>query len=287
MGARDVLIMPDTHRLGEQARQGLGQSNPIPTVRMLDMPITGQADDSEKAASLLGKAGANCIVVLGGDGTMRMVSKGAGEVPLLPISTGTNNVLPTFVEGTIAGLAAGAVAKDQVALDAVAMRHKWLELFINGACHDRALIDAAVLAGRFVGARAVWRIQDIQQIVVTRADPASIGISAIAGVIRPVSPEEPLGLALWLSADGSRRVLAAIGPGLIREVGINSIRILQVGDGVNLEVNQPLIIALDGEREIVLHRGDRVSLVLRADGPWIIDPHRALKEMAARRLFDR
>ena len=43
-------------------------------------------------------------VVMGLSGSQ---PKGAGEIPLLPISTGTNNVIPEFIEGTIAGLAAG------------------------------------------------------------------------------------------------------------------------------------------------------------------------------------
>ena len=72
----------------------------LPDVRMLDLPVTGQAADSAEAARRFCTAGARCIIVLGGDGTVRAVSKGAGDVPLLPISTGTNNVLPSFVEGT-------------------------------------------------------------------------------------------------------------------------------------------------------------------------------------------
>ena len=36
----------------------------------------------------------SCIVTLGGDGTNRVVAKGCGSVPILPISTGTNNVFP-------------------------------------------------------------------------------------------------------------------------------------------------------------------------------------------------
>lgn len=288
VGVRDVLVMPDVQRLGEQARRGLERVGwRIPAIKMLEMPVTGRAEDSERASRLLRQEGARCIVVLGGDGTVRVVSKGAGDVPLLPISTGTNNVIPRFVAGTIAGLAAGALATGQVAVERVVLRHKWLELFLNGVSRDRALIDATLLEGRFVGCRAVWRVQTIRQVVVTRADPASIGMSAIAGVVRPIAPEEPIGLALTLSADGSRRVLAVIGPGLLSEVGIGSVRTLQLGDRVDLVANQPLILALDGEREIPLREGDRVAIVLRANGPWVVDAGRVMDEMAAQRLFDR
>jgi predicted polyphosphate/ATP-dependent NAD kinase len=286
-GVRDVSIMPDTHGLGARALEGLhAAGTAIPRVTLLAMRVTGQPEDSTQAAQLMAAQGCGCIIVLGGDGTARMVSKGCGAVPLLPISTGTNNVLPSFVEGTIAGLAAGIVAQGQVALETVAVRHKWLEVFVDGIARDRALIDVAVLMGRFVGARAVWNVDDLRQIIVTRADPASIGISAIAGVVRPISPVEPVGLALDLAAQGTRRVLAAIGPGLFAQVGIVGMRVLQMDETYVLNEDRPLVLALDGEREVVLNAQDTAYLVLHADGPWIVDAQRVMAEMVAKRLFD-
>ncbi len=288
IGVHEAWIMPDTHSLGERAVEGLSQfTGPLPTVRMLDMPVTGRSEDSELAAKLLREKQVGCIVILGGDGTMRMASKGCGEVPCLPISTGTNNVLPSFVEGTVAGLAAGAVAGRRVSLDAVAVRHKWLEVFIDGASRDRALIDVAALAGKFVGSRAVWNVGDLKQIVVTRANPVTIGISAIAGMVHPVAIDEALGIALLLSSENdARRVLCAIGPGMIVKVGISAVHVLRVGEVFDLICERPLVLALDGEREITLYEGSTASLRLRADGPWIIDTHRAMAEVTARQLLD-
>ena len=50
------------------------------------------------------------IVVLGGDGTHRVVAEARGDVPLCALSTGTNNVFPELREATVAGLATGLVA---------------------------------------------------------------------------------------------------------------------------------------------------------------------------------
>jgi len=287
-GVTDVLIMPDVQRLGERMLDGLQHSGEaLPRVTVLDMPVTDQAADSEQAAALLREAGAGCILVLGGDGTARAVSKGAGEVPLLAVSTGTNNVLPSFVEGTVAGLAAGALATGRVALDQAALRHKWLELWVNGVPCDRALVDAAALTGAFVGSRAVWRAEDLRQAVVTRAQPASIGLSAIAGVVLPTEPSDMLGVALTLDPNASRRVLAAIGPGLLREVGIASARTIRVGESVELAAERPLVVALDGERERVLYAGDQGHLLLRADGPWLVDAQRVMRALVAQRFFNR
>jgi predicted polyphosphate/ATP-dependent NAD kinase len=54
-------------------------------------------------------AGAQVIVCLGGDGTARVTASAAGDVPMLALSTGTNNTFPAVREATIAGLAAGLV----------------------------------------------------------------------------------------------------------------------------------------------------------------------------------
>jgi len=287
-GVQRVLMMPDAYSLGERALDGLSRmGQPMPRASILEMPVTDGAEDSELAAALFREAGAGCIVVLGGDGTVRSVSKGAGEVPLLAISTGTNNVLPTFTEGTIAGLAAGAIAGQQVALETVAVRHKWLELFVNGLPRERALVDVAALSGAFVGSRAVWNIHDLRQVIVTRADPASIGISAIPGVVRPISIDEPVGLTMTLSAQGSQRVLAAIAPGIIGEVGIAAVRVIELGEQVPVDAHRPLVLALDGEREVVLFESDSAYLTLRGDGPWIVDARQTLQEMARKDLFRR
>ncbi|MEA3406899.1 MAG: NAD(+)/NADH kinase [Chloroflexota bacterium] len=286
MGVKQVLVMPERLHLGQRAIEGLDVQEAIPAVEMLEMPVTNEGRDSQWAASLLHQAGAGCILVLGGDGTMRAVAKGAGDTPLLPLSTGTNNVLPSGVEETVAGLAAGAVAQEVFPLQEVAFRHKWLEVSINGDSRDRALVDVAALRGHFVGSGAVWKVENVQQIVVTRGDANNTGLSAIAGVVRPVAPKQPKGVALSLSPEAHRHVLAPIGPGLILPVGIKSARVLAAGDTVTIIAEESLVLALDGERELVVQKTDRVAVTLHLDGPWIVEPHRVIERMTAQRLFD-
>ncbi|HHX45494.1 MAG TPA: ATP-NAD kinase [Chloroflexi bacterium] len=288
LGVERALIMPDTYHLGERAIDGLSYADQeAPALELVDMPVTGEPEDSEHAARLMAERGVRVVVVLGGDGTVRMVSKGAGNIPLLPLSTGTNNVLPTFVEGTVAGMAAAAVALHGIDAVRVSIRHKWLELLVNGASVDGALVDMATLAGRFVGARAVWNAGDLRQVMVTRADPASIGISAIAGALHPVDPEEPLGVALQLSPQARRRVLAAIGPGILAEVGVVSASRLALGEAVAVVPERPILLAMDGERAVALHEGEDAAVRLRDDGPWLLDPGLVMREVVARGLLDR
>ena len=286
-GIRRVAYMPDRYHLVEQALRGLEHSDQAtPELVSLPVAVTDRSEDSARAAELLREQGAGCILVLGGDGTVRAVSRGAGEVPLLPISTGTNNVLPSFVEGTIAGMAAGALARGLVPLERVALRHKWIEVWVNGAARDRALVDVAVLRGRWAGSRAVWQAADILAIAVTRADPATIGISAIVGALQPVGPEEPFGLLVMLRAKAQRRVTAAIGPGLVRDIGVDEVRQVDIGQAWELPCDEPWMLALDGEREISLRPGDTLRLVWRGDGPWIVAAERVMRELAVRGMFE-
>lgn len=286
MGVGRVLVMPERLNLGSRARASLDTRGDVPTIEILEMPVTNEAEDSERAASLLHRAGAGCILVLGGDGTMRAVSKGAGDTPLLPLSTGTNNVLPSNVEETVAGLVAGAVAKGLLPRREIALRHKWLEVRINETFRDRALVDVAILRGCFIGSRAVWNVENVQQIVVTRASMNNTGLSAIAGVVCPIPPKRPQGATLSLSPRAERHILAPIAPGLICPVGIASFHVLDAGDTVSIDAGESLVLALDGEREFAVQKGDRISITLHTDGPWIVAPRRVTERMTAQRLFD-
>ena len=121
-------------------------------------------------------AGVDCIITLGGDGTNRAVATECGGVPLVPISTGTNNVFPSMLEGTIAGMAAGVVATGAADLNSATTRHSRLEVHVDGQYRDMALVDVAVSTERFVGARAIWDMSTLHQLFLTRASVTSIGL---------------------------------------------------------------------------------------------------------------
>jgi predicted polyphosphate/ATP-dependent NAD kinase len=312
MGVDRALIMPDTGQLGRLAmarykapgtRSTSSAQHLSMQVDLLDMPWAGDTADSVRAAQLLRDMGAACIITLGGDGTVRAVSKGAGEAPILPISTGTNNIVPTMVDGTVAGLAAGALATGLVVRDMVASRHKWLQVLPEDGDEDRALVDVAVVRGRFTAARALWTVEDLRRIIVTRADPSTVGISALAGAVYPLAPSEPKGLALTLAdasdAHSGRRVRGLLGPGLIAEARIQELRLLSIGETLTIAVDpvgtdgvvsegradNALVLALDGEREIALRSGQRALIRLRDDGPWLVDARAAMLYLARRGLL--
>ena len=81
------------------------------------MPLTSTAEDSARAVALMCQAGVDAILVLGGDGTHRVVAKSCGDVPICALSTGTNNVFPEMREATVAGMATGLVATGRGSID--------------------------------------------------------------------------------------------------------------------------------------------------------------------------
>jgi predicted polyphosphate/ATP-dependent NAD kinase len=218
-------------------------------------------------------AGASVIVSLGGDGTNRMLAKGARDVPLVPISTGTNNVFPVMVEGTVAGLAAGALAARVVDFRDVAPRCKLVEIEIEENAREIALVDAVVMDPGFVGSRAIWETDHIREIVLTRAEPSAVGMSALGGMLEPVAPSDDFGLHLVLGK-GDVEVDAAIAPGLIRTVSLATVERLSLG--ATLEVRGPALLALDGEREILLPDGRMARLTVARTGPPVVDIVRCL-----------
>ena len=272
-GVAEVLLMPDTFQIADKALEGIHQPLQL-QMHILDMEVRGDAKDSLLAAQHMCDAGAQCLLILGGDGTHRVVAKASGTIPLVPISTGTNNVFPQMLEGTVAGLAAGFYAGHAPQLDGVILPTKRLEIWRDGALQDIALIDVAVSAQQFVGARALWDVSGIQELFLTQGTPSNIGLSSIAGWSHPITMADAAGLHLILG-NGGRQVRAPIAPGLILPVGISHERLIEPGERIPIR-HAPAMLALDGERELLVRQGEHWEVALSWDGPKVLDVDRTL-----------
>ncbi|VAW11769.1 Acetoin catabolism protein X, possible NAD kinase [hydrothermal vent metagenome] len=267
-GVTRTVIMPENAGIRAHVGRGLHRSETrsehrFPAVEYLDMPVTSTTRDSVVAAGLMVKAGVAAIIVLGGDGTHRAVVSACGNVPIAGVSTGTNNAFPKFNEPTIVGLAVGLATMQPGLKDIGFEDNKWLEVDIAGH-REIALVDVAIVAESYVGARALWRVENFRELFVAFAEPEVIGMSAIAGLLDPVDRASPQGRHVVFdpSAAPAHLVQAPIGPGLIETVGIKSWGPLLPDAPVAVTPLQGSI-ALDGERELSFSRSDRPVVTLR------------------------
>jgi predicted polyphosphate/ATP-dependent NAD kinase len=292
VGVDEVLLMPDgaglTHRIVRALKLPTPEGQVWPKVSFIDMEPEDSPADTLEAVRRMVAEGVGAIMVLGGDGTNRLAASAAGETPLVSLSTGTNNVFPAMREATIAGLAAGLIATGRVPVDDACYRNKVLRLSVNGAPRDIALVDLCTSEQLFTGSKALWRAEGLDQLFVSFAEADAIGLSSIAGLIRPVSRRAPLGLRLDLCAPGraARVVTAPIGPGIIVDVGIEAVVALVPGETVPLRLSRG-VVALDGEREVEFAPADQVVVRLAEDGPLSVDIERTMMLAAQLGLFER
>jgi predicted polyphosphate/ATP-dependent NAD kinase len=283
VGVSEIIIMPDRDHLGNRALADIGQHKLTSRASILNMPVTNEAEDSMKASQLMRQQAVDCIITMGGDGTNRVVARACGRVPLMPISTGTNNTFPFMVEGTTAGLAAGIIARGIVDPERCITPTKKLNIYKNDQLVDIALIDAVVLDQQFIGAKAIWDISQVREVIATQCHPSYVGMASIGGSFHPITADDDQGLYLRLGKD-NLRVSAAIAPGVIKEVGIEEYRVLGLNERVGISVDRLALVALDGEREIEIYPQDKVEVELRRDGPRVVKIKETL-EAAARNGF--
>ena len=279
-GVTKVIVMPDMAGL---ARAAMADTQDGMHSEFIPQTPSGSQNDSTLAARIMRDAGADCIVTLGGDGTNRLVAKGCGDVPMAPISTGTNNVFPKEIEGTLAGIAAATVATDQSVRDRVCRRSKKINIFVNGELRDIALVDAAVSRQTMVGARALWDVGTLDSVFLTRAEASSIGIASIGARLALIGLDEPRGLHIEFPPPGSSGTstsTAPIAPGMVRDVPIEGWRVIVPGETINIRATRGTI-ALDGEREVELLDGMSASVCIDTNGPWVVDFDRALEAACA------
>lgn len=269
-GERQFLVLPDAQRICGQATDSLDVDVDVAEV---GCELHHDESDTTAAAAAMKAAGCAAVVVLGGDGTNRAVALGWPDAPVVAISTGTNNVFPRHLEATVAGAAAGLVSTGAVALADVAAPSKVVHLTVTGELDDLALIDAVLVADRFVGARALFDPAMLRAAILSRAEPSSVGMTSIGGLLRPCGVADDGGVVLRFGP-GGRAVRAPLAPGLYADVAVESDASLALGQPV--EVMGPGILALDGERTRVLADGQRAVLRVDRDGPLVIDPDEAL-----------
>ncbi|HBH12540.1 MAG: Acetoin catabolism protein X [Clostridiales bacterium 38_11] len=275
-GLRDIHMMPDAFHISERASLNLKRSLKIDVyVKLLDIKFSDDQNDSTQAAELLCKMGASCIITLGGDGTNRAVAKACGDVPLITISTGTNNVFPLMLEGTMAGMAAVVAERDRERQYLVINRRKRINIYKNSKFIDIALIDVAITKDMFIGARALYHPEALHELAVTVAKPDCLGMSAIAGSVYPVGENDPHGLYLEMGEGGELETWVPMAPGMMQLIRFKHYRKIKINERIVVKADEGMV-ALDGEREVPFTKNDNIEIELSPFGPNVVNIHKSL-----------
>ena len=299
-GASRILVAPDRHNLSTRAVADFETSSAH--IEIIDEPTIGHRSDTIAMAAHMQAERVDALIVLGGDGTHRDVAKGWLNAPIVGISTGTNTVFPRQIDATLAGVAAGLIASGVVSRTDVSFQSKVAHVVFNdetrnglpnslpnslpndlpnGLPDDLALVDVVLMSGHFTGSRAVWNPTELRAVIACIAEPASVGLSAIAALLIPVDRRSPRGVHVLLG--GPETVRVPIAPGSFADVPYWSAGELELGQVVTLQ--GPGVLSFDGERDRVLGPGQSASVRIVVDGPWVIDVEAALSAAVAAKYF--
>lgn len=300
VGVEQVVAMPDSSHLCQRACEDAQLSL---NLTLLDMPTYYTEGDTIRAAAMMPEQGVKCLITLGGDGTNRAVARGCCTIPLVPISTGTNNVFPAMTEGTLAGMAAGLVARERLLPEWVTRHSKTLAVYVDGEYRDLALVDVALSKERFTATRAIWDLDTLYEVFLTRTEPAGLGLASVGARLESVTENDPGGLRYVLAPppaaepddsaesaapanQATATVLAPIAPGVIPAVPIA--RWSRLTEGIRASVEQRhSAVALDGERAFTVTPEQRVEVSVQRNGPPVVQVERALRVASEQGLFRR
>ncbi len=264
-GIEEIYFMPDPQGLARAIQAKLKQDGgPWQLIKILDFLPMGKATDTAKAVAEFERLECRAILVMGGDGTSRDIAQTGTMIPILPISTGTNNVYPEAIEGTIAGMTMGVVAMDPESV--LTRRDKRIRVSVNGGEEWIALVDVVCSEQTEIASRAVWSSDDIRWLAVTRATPASIGLSSIVGQWEYLSPRESGWIFFVCGAEGEIR-LSPIIPGRMIPVGKIALTRHSCKEKHEWVADRGGTLALDGERMVRIRKGDCVKLQVDQKGP--------------------
>lgn len=290
-GVNEIVIMPDKSGLAAMILYQLGDSEQRKKrfdsdISFIEMPVTGTVEDTTTAAKHMMERQIDAIITLGGDGTSRAVAEVVKDIPMMCMSTGTNNAFPVNIEATIAGLATGIIARELVDKEKCCIKNKSLHLYKEKKRISSALVDIAVTNNLWNGSLALWKPEMIDQLYVSFASPVAVGISSIAAQLEIIDRQDNEGLFAKLdhADDPEFSVMAPIAPGLIKRIGVKHYQKLSPGKFYPLE-SKNCSIAIDGERCVAVSESEQVEILIDRNGPITIDAPKTMEAACMQDVF--
>jgi NAD+ kinase len=237
-----------------------------PEIHWLPIEAEATESDTRRAAAALQELGAESLITVGGDGTVRSAVEGWPTAPLVPMSAGTNNAIALTEEPTVVGLATALATQPSVAERAF---RRGIRLLVgpNGDI-GTAVVDVVSVRTHWTGARALWEPNELVEAVISVARPTAVGLASVAAGLGPLEP----GTARYVRFGPGTAVRAVFAPGLVLDIPVAEHRVVETGGSVGLG-RDTRVVALDGERRTSPHSSPVVTV---RDGPRFLDPTFAL-----------
>ncbi len=284
----EIRVMPDKEQFFERVQRDLRGRFPAEAMERIlpaDFIPLENLEDTTRFAANMEEIGAGALIVMGGDGTSRAAARSFCKVPMIPVSTGTNNAFPAFLEGTSVGLAAAAMVSGIIENPQECIREcKLLEITKNGTPVDVALVDILFTTGISSGSKAVWDVREMKHVVVAQCRPDCIGFSSLVGVAAFSGEDDPWGYCADIGVDDPNYKVP-IAAGSIADVRLDSLTKIELGEDLVYDMEYNGILALDGEREVSFAKGDRLEIRLTQNGPRRIRVAEVLRRAAEKGFF--
>lgn len=280
-GVDEIYFLRDSFGIVERASKKFK----LTKCKLIPIPIayTFEESDTENSARFLNGL-VDIAIVVGGDGTSRAFVKGLNlenPIPVLPLSTGTNNAFPIMMESTTAALAVISYLLLKDKCNDLLKREKILEIQYNNKL-DFALVDAVFSKEQFIASKAILHPEDIIAVFTTTSQLKNIGLSTIPAPFYPSKRIDPFGSFAILGEGKSAFV--PIAPGKIEEIHIKEAGFLEENKPYRFNFDRGTV-ALDGERKIEIFSETEFHIKLNTKGPLVLDVEKALDCAIKEHLF--
>lgn len=289
MGVEKIYFMPEYYGIFQTALKNISYTHQDAVSHIEAIPthsvIIGNQDDTITATKIMVEEQVSCIVTLGGDGTNRVIAKNCADIPLIPISTGTNNVFPKSIQGTAAGTAAGIFSvANLIDQEKFTQQTKRIEIWNEDELLDIALIDAVVIDDVKTASRAMWGTEDFEQVFLTSSKLGNIGISSMGAALKEISETEDKGLYVQMDDEAHQYIHFPIAPGLFSTVSYSHWQLTSMDEFIPIKA-VPSVIALDGEKDFYVRPGMDLKIKITQKGPKTVHIDNVLKEGSTRGLL--
>ena len=159
--------MPDSSHLVQRAADDPHLSVKVELLRMSALYNEG---DTVRAAAAMSEQGVDCVHYPRGRRHHRAVAKGARDLPLGRHFHWHQQRLPRHGRRHHGRHGRRSVATGSVPLEETTVRSKTIAVIVDGEDRDIALVDVALSKERFVATRAIWDMNTIYEVFLTRAE---------------------------------------------------------------------------------------------------------------------